>query len=263
MCHFLIPNIWQRAILIAKLKPNKTLNDAKSYCPIFLLLVPIKILKHLIHSCIELIINCQLLPDPAGFHHGRSAVDEVTLLTQHLEDSFEDKTRLVSIFVNLRAAYDTVWRCSLTCKLLSLLPDKHMVQMIMELVLNCSLVLKTDSQQNKLRYLKNSIPQGSVLVQLQFNIYTYNSLIPQPEIMPMPTICILMHTACSRQEAKEVLNKDTARWSDYLRKWRLKLSEKKAVSASFHLKNKEAKHELNIKINGSCLTHQDIQLNLV
>ena len=33
-------------------------------------------------------------------------------------------------------AYDTVWHCNLTCKLLRLHPDKHMVRMIMELVRN-------------------------------------------------------------------------------------------------------------------------------
>ena len=30
------------------------------------------------------------------------------------------------------------------------------------------------------------------------------------------------------------------------------------MSASFHLNNKEVKHELDIKINGFCLTHQEI-----
>ena len=68
----------------------------------------------------------------------------------------------------------------------------------------------------------------------------------------------IMHTVCSWQEAEEVLNQDMARLCGYLRKRRLELSEKKTVSASFHLNNKEAKHELNIKINGSCLTHQEI-----
>ena len=69
---------------------------------------------------------------------------------------------------------------------------------------------------------------------------------------------VIMHTVCSRQEAEEVLNQDMARLSDYSRKWRLKLRGKKTVSASFHLNNKEAKHELNIKINTSRLAHQEI-----
>ena len=72
------------------------------------------------------------------------------LLTQHLKDSFEAEMKAGAIFVDLMAAYDTVWHRGLTCKLLHLLPDKHMVQMIMDLVLNCSFALKTDSQQSRL-----------------------------------------------------------------------------------------------------------------
>ena len=52
------------------------------------------------------------------------------------EDSFEAKKKAGAVFVNLTAAYDTVWHRGLTCKLLRLLPDKHMVEMIMELVRN-------------------------------------------------------------------------------------------------------------------------------
>ena len=39
-----------------------------------------------------------------------------------------------AVFVKLTAAYNTVWHHDLTCKLLKLLPEKHMVRMIMELV---------------------------------------------------------------------------------------------------------------------------------
>ena len=48
-----------------------------------------------------------------------------------------------AVFVDLTAAYDTVWRRGLTCKLLRLLPDKHMVHMIMEMVSNRSFTLPT------------------------------------------------------------------------------------------------------------------------
>ena len=184
-------------------------------------------------------------------------MDQVTLLTQHLEDSFEAKKKAGAVFVNLTAAYDTVWHRGLTCKLLHLLPDKHIIQLIMELVLNCSFILKTDSQQSRLRRLKNGVPQGSVLAPLLFSIYTYDLPNTTARKYAYANNLAIMHTACSWQETEEVLNQDMARLLDYLRKWRLKLSEKKTVSASFHLNNKEAKHELNIKTNGSCLTHQE------
>ena len=79
------------------------------------------------------------------------------------------------MFVDLTAAYDTVCHRGLTCKLLRLLPDKHIVRMIMECVRNRSFSLTTgDSKPSRLRRLRNGLPRGSVLVPLLFNIYSYD-----------------------------------------------------------------------------------------
>jgi len=81
--------------------------------------------------------------EQAVFRHGRSAVDQVTLLTQDIEDSFSNKKEAGAVFVDLAAAYDTVWHRGFTCKLLRLLPDRHMAHMIMEIVSNRSFTLTT------------------------------------------------------------------------------------------------------------------------
>ena len=73
---------------------------------------------------------------------------------------FEAKKKAGAVFVDLTAAYDTVWHRGLTCKLLRLFSDKHMVRMIMELVRNRSFTLTTDdSKQSRPRRLKNGVPQ--------------------------------------------------------------------------------------------------------
>jgi len=74
------------------------------------------------------------------------AADQDTLLTQNIEDNFLAK-KAGAVFVDLTAAYDTVWHRSLTCKLLRLLPDRHMVHMIMEMVANRSFTLPTRNGQ--------------------------------------------------------------------------------------------------------------------
>jgi len=47
------------------------------------------------------------------------------------------------VFVDLTASYDTVWHRGFTCKLLRLLPDRHMVRMVTEMVDNRSFTLTT------------------------------------------------------------------------------------------------------------------------
>ena len=126
--------IWRRALVIVIPKPGKPVGDPNSYRPISLLRVPYKILERLIYARVEPLVDSLLPKEQSGFRCGKSTVDQVVLLTQNIEDSFEAKKKTGAVFVNLTAAYGTVWHRGLTCKLLRLLPVKHMVRMIMELV---------------------------------------------------------------------------------------------------------------------------------
>ena len=49
------------------------------------------------------------------------------------------------------------------------------------------------------------------------------------------------------------LSEDRAKLCAYLQTWRLKLSHAKAVTAAFHVHNREAKRELKVKNNGKLL----------
>jgi len=98
-----------RALVIAVPKSEKPLGDRKSYRPISLLCVPFKILERLIYAPVETIIDPLLPQEQVGFRHGRSAVDQVNLFTQDIEGSFSAKKKAGAVFVDLTAAYDTVW----------------------------------------------------------------------------------------------------------------------------------------------------------
>ena len=93
-------------------------------------------------------------------------------MTQDIEDSLSVEEKAGAVFVDLTATNDTVWHRGLTCKLLQLLPDRHMVHMIMDMVGNHNFTLTTgNDKRSRLRRLKNDFPQGSVLAPLLFNIY--------------------------------------------------------------------------------------------
>ena len=175
-------------------------------------------------------------------------------MTQHIEDSFLAKKKAGAVFVDLTAAYDTVWHRGLTCKLLRLLPDRHMVRMIMELVQNRSFTLSTGSgQQSRLRRLKNGVPQGSVLAPLLYNIYTYDLPKTISQKYAYADDLALVYSAGDWQSLEGTLSQDMQTLVAYLRKWRLKLSVAKTVSSAFHLNNREAKRELRVYLDGTPL----------
>ena len=72
-------------------------------------------------------IDPQLPKKQVGFRSSRSTTDQVTLLCQDIENSFQAGEKAGTIFLDLTAAYDTVWLCGLHMKLLETIPDKHIV----------------------------------------------------------------------------------------------------------------------------------------
>ena len=103
-----IPKIWRRALVVAIPKPEKPLGGPKSYRPISLLCVPFRMLARLIYTRVETIIDPLLPRETADFRYRRSPVDQVTLLTQGIEDSFTAEKKARAVFVDLTAACDTV-----------------------------------------------------------------------------------------------------------------------------------------------------------
>ena len=98
----------------AMVVPGMPVTDPKSYRPISLLCFPYKILERLIYAHVAPLIDPLLPKEQAGFRRGKSIVDQVVLRTPNIEDSFEDKNKAGAVFVDLTAAYDTVWHRSLT-----------------------------------------------------------------------------------------------------------------------------------------------------
>ena len=190
-------------------------------------------------------------------------VEKTVLLTQNIEDLFEAKKKAGAVFVDLTAAYDTVWRCGLTCKLLRLLPDKHMVQMIMELVRNRSFTLTTgDSKQSTLRCFQNGLPQRSVLAPLLFNIYTNYLPSMTSQKYAYADDLALLYACRDWKTIEDTLSQDMTTLTAYLQTWRLKVSNAKMVTAAFHLNYREAKRELNVYNNGNLLPPCPVPTNL-
>ena len=91
-----LPKICQRTKVISLPKPNMPMEDPKGHHPITLLCVPYKILECLLHARLEPVIDPKLPKEQACFCRGKSTLDQVTLLAQDIEDSFQRGERVES-----------------------------------------------------------------------------------------------------------------------------------------------------------------------
>ena len=72
----------------------------------------------------------------AAVRAGRNTLHLVALLSTDIEESFANREKTALVLVELSAAYDTAWHRGLILKLFGIIPCKHMVRMIRELISN-------------------------------------------------------------------------------------------------------------------------------
>ena len=81
------------------------------------------------------------------------------------------------------------------------------------------------------------ISQGSVLISLLFNIYTYDLPSMISRKFAYADDLALLFSSGNFKDFKGTLSQDISTLSAYLQTWKLKLSHTKTVTAAFHLNN--------------------------
>ena len=104
--------------MVVVLKPKKPPNVTSSYRPVSLLCVLSKLYERLIYNRIQPIAESVLPKEQAGIRPGCSSKDRVVSLREDIECTFDKKLKAGVVFVDLSAAYGTVWHRGLTLKLL-------------------------------------------------------------------------------------------------------------------------------------------------
>lgn len=251
-----LPREFKIAKVIALLKPNKDEEKPENYRPISLLSVTLKLMERLLYDRMAPEIEKILPDDQGGFRIGRSCDDQVLSLTNYIESGFQKQLKTGVVFIDLSAAYDTVWKRVLMYKLARAIPCLEICDLICNILSDRLFQVFLNDQKSGVRKLNNGLAQGSVLSCLLFNLYVHD--------LPPSTSRKFLYAddkayACqhkSFQELNRTLNEDMASYVKYCRNWRLVPNATKTVASCFHLNNRAASLELRIWFDGKCLKHE-------
>jgi Reverse transcriptase (RNA-dependent DNA polymerase) len=162
--------MFKRAKVVAILKPGKYGSDPAQYRHISLLSVVYKLLERLILQQIQTLIEAATPVHQAGFRQHRSCTEQVMALTTHIEAGFQRKLKTGVVFVDLSAAYDTVWRDGLMLKIMRTVPCAKIADLLISLLSNRFFQVFFGDQSSRWHRLNNGLPQGSVLAPILFNL---------------------------------------------------------------------------------------------
>ena len=110
---------------------------------------------------------------------------------------------------------------------------------------------------SKQRFLKNGVPQGSVLAPLLFNLYTSDLPKTQSKKYIYADDIALMISGETFGPIEQSISEDPDNMSRYFNNWRLKINTGKTVCTSFHLAHRLAKYQLQVTCEGQNIPHED------
>lgn len=250
-----IPRLFKQTKIIAILKPGKPNDRPDSYRPIALLSASYKLLERLLYNRISLKILEGIPVEQAGFRPKRSCSDQVLSLTTHIEAGFQKQLKTSVAFIDLTAAYDTVWRQGMLYKLLCVIPCKTTVGLIDQMLSNRSFRVVMGNSLSDWKKLNNGLPQGSVLAPLLFSLYIADMPTTRARKFGYADDWAIATSSKSMEETEKTLTDDLNILKDYFRKWRLQPNANKTEVTCFHLNNRLARRELNVRFGNGLLRH--------
>ena len=167
-----LPKDWKLGIVIPLRKPGKEPEKLTSYRPITMLPCLGKIMERIIQRRLEYIVEKQdlLSESQCGFRRGLGTMDILLRVEHVIRKSLGSGEICVVVYIDLKSAFDKIWREGMIYKLIKLGIKGKIVKWLQNYFSNRKISVNVDGHHSDEIMVTAGVPQGAVLSPLLFNI---------------------------------------------------------------------------------------------
>lgn len=238
-----VPQVWKDAEMIPIPKPDKDKTSTDGYRPISLTSCVGKLIERMINTRLVhfLEVNNLINNNQAAFRKHRSTEDQITYLSQMIEDGFQKKKSTLVVWVDLEKAFDQVWKTGLMYKLSKIGVGGKMLSWIEQFLQNRSARVRLGSHTSQKKVLRDGLPQGGVLSPTLFLIYINDLFDIVPRHVNSAMYADDLAIFCSEERLATAgfrMQEALASLEAYAKKWHLSISQPKTKYTIFSLSTK-------------------------
>ena len=250
-----VPKSWRHSAVVPLLKRGKDQTSAKSYRPISLTSHLCKVMEVMVANRLRWFLESKNLfnENQSGFRKGRNTLHHIIRLHDVVHKAINHKRSVIAVFLDIKRAYDMVWRNGLLSKLMLKGVSGRMIKWLNSFLQDRSFVVRIGGSLSRVFSLGNGIPQGSVLSPLLFAVMIDD--LPAELSSPHGLFaddCAIWIDGLNIPDLLIATQSSLNSVADWCRKWGFAISESKSVAMLFTRRRNIG--SLSLDVNGSPLT---------
>ena len=259
-CNGSIPKVWKNAVISPILKKGKSPDDLGSYRPISITSCLGKLMERMINFRLYwwLETSKSLSDNQAGFRSGFRTEDQLFRLSQRILDGFQKKHHTTAVFVDLKQAYDRVWRRGLLLKMKNTGIHGKMYRWLKSFLTDRTIQTRVNDGVSSKEVLEEGLPQGSPLSCTLFLLFI-NDLtdVLEVENALYADDLVMWHTSKFSNLNRRRLNQDLTHLGNFCEEWKLTINTTKTVYSIFSLSPTVSKEKPVITIQGNQIQKEE------
>ena len=235
-----VPQMWKEATMIPIHKKGKDKTKSSSYRPISLTSCVVKAMERIVNHRLMYYLETEKIisEEQAGFRQFRSTEDQVTYLSQEIEDAFQEKKVLFATWIDLQKAFDKVWTDGLLVKAQRCGIGGKMYKWISSFLHNRKARVTVDGKLSRKFLLRHGVPQGGVISPTLFLIFIDDLLKKLPKHIKAALYADDLVMWCTEEYAttatyrmQQAVN-ELATWAN---QWNVSINKEKSSTTLFTL----------------------------